>query len=530
MGNRGRPVQRFYPKGCGQFLHALAGLLCLACFITIGPSPAWADTMWQETPSNGFWGNASNWTNGVPGSSTLVHFTTSSVTTTYIAAGGVDRNQTVLGVTFSGESDFTTKTKIEAGSFGGTFYIYTGGITANGGTQTFDVPVRVSSTTTSITNHGSGLLDFNSEFMAEGGAVRTVTFSGSGAIEIQRLSRRRTTADMNIVKEGTGTLTILDSYSRSADADNAGHITGSTTIKGGTIAIGAELNLGENPSVFNPNHLTLNGGTLRATKTFTIDDANRGLMLGSSGGALEVDSAYTLTVVNAITGPGSLTKTGTGTLALQGTNQYTGDTRIAQGKLALTGSAALASSLITVDNGATLDVSGLTTGFTLTSSQTLQGTGTVAGALTVAGTLAPGNSPGVLHTNNLTFLTDAVFEVQLDGLTAGTGYDQLDVTGTVDLGDGVADLSLLLGFVPDMYDQFVILANDGGDQILGFFKGLPEGSTLWVPMDDGTIPFRISYVGGTGNDIVLTAIPEPTGLLLAAAGLLGLAALRRGAQ
>ena len=40
-------------------------------------------------------------------------------------------------------------------------------------------------------------------------------------------------------------------------------------------------------------------------------------------------------------------------------------------------------------------------------------------------------------------------------------------------------------------------------------------------------PFRVSYLGGTGNDVVLTAVPEPASLVLAALGLGLFAALGR---
>ena len=42
--------------------------------------------------------------------------------------------------------------------------------------------------------------------------------------------------------------------------------------------------------------------------------------------------------------------------------------------------------------------------------------------------------------------------------------------------------------------------------MVGTFSGLPEGSTLTV----GAAHFRISYVGGSGNDVTLSAIGPPT--------------------
>lgn len=74
---------------------------------------------------------------------------------------------------------------------------------------------------------------------------------------------------------------------------------------------------------------------------------------------------------------------------------------------------------------------------------------------------------------------------------------------------------------------YILIENDGVEAIIGTFTGLPEGTIF----EAGGQLFRISYVGGTGNDVVLTAVaatPIPTleGLaLLVLAGLLGVAAV-----
>ena len=54
-------------------------------------------------------------------------------------------------------------------------------------------------------------------------------------------------------------------------------------------------------------------------------------------------------------------------------------------------------------------------------------------------------------------------------------------------------------------DQFTILNNDLADAVTGTFNGLPEGSTLSA----NGFKFTISYVGGTGNDVVLTVTDVP---------------------
>jgi fibronectin-binding autotransporter adhesin len=130
----------------------------------------------------------------------------------------------------------------------------------------------------------------------------------------------------------------------------------------------------------------------------------------------------------------------------------------------------------------------------------LGGTGTV-GAITstaLGGTVAPGPGPGILNSGNVNWSTGGPsFVVELNGTTAGTGYDRLNVTGTVNLSG--ATLSGTVGFAPTDGLTFTIITNDGGDAVTGTFAGLPEGSTVVLSGQS----FRISYVGGTGNDVIL---------------------------
>lgn len=131
----------------------------------------------------------------------------------------------------------------------------------------------------------------------------------------------------------------------------------------------------------------------------------------------------------------------------------------------------------------------------------LKGTGTV-GALTVnsGGILAPGESPGCLASGDLSLVSGATFEVEIDGNTVCTEYDQQQVTGTVSLGDATLDIQKLASFTPVLGDEFIIIDNDGADAVTGTFLNYAEGSTRVV---DGII-FQISYEGGDGNDVVLS--------------------------
>ncbi len=127
------------------------------------------------------------------------------------------------------------------------------------------------------------------------------------------------------------------------------------------------------------------------------------------------------------------------------------------------------------------------------------------GAVTVSngGIIAPGNSPGVLSTSDLTFEEGGIYEFEIAGNSEGQ-YDQINVTGTVTLGNGTLRAILLDGFKPEQGKSFVIINNDGSDAVAGVFAGLSQGATVEV---DGVGYFTISYTGGDGNDVTLTAIP-----------------------
>lgn len=93
------------------------------------------------------------------------------------------------------------------------------------------------------------------------------------------------------------------------------------------------------------------------------------------------------------------------------------------------------------------------------------------------------------------------FDIEITGTTSCTQYDQVSVTGTVTLTDAVLNLSG--SHVPTIGETFELIDNDGAnDPIVGTFAGLAEGAT--VIFND--VALEVSYIGGDGNDVVLTFI------------------------
>ena len=153
----------------------------------------------------------------------------------------------------------------------------------------------------------------------------------------------------------------------------------------GTVSLAGNVNV---------NHLTFNtsGYTLQ-NNTLTFNGNNPGVTVGS---------AVTAALRSAISGPGSLAKDGLGTLALVGTNTYTGPTAVNAGTLLVNG--ALFTNTVTVAAGATLG-----------------GTGVIGGPVTVAAgaVLTPGAALGTLTLSNT--LSLAPGSQTLVAVNAGTG-------------------------------------------------------------------------------------------------------------
>lgn len=203
--------------------------------------------------------------------------------------------------------------------------------------------------------------------------------------------------------------------------------TGKTIINDGTVKISAKTGLGGNPGSSTADALTLNGGTLQTTASITIDDANRGFTLGTSGGTFNVDPSTTFTVPRVIAGAGALTKTGTGKLTLSGNNTYTGNTTISSGTLEMASNLITNSPIIFIGDGATLNGTG---GFTLKASQTVTGTGATGFVSPVVGTglITAGNnivsSSGTLTITRFSVLGSGNQITEGDIRTGGAGTYQ----------------------------------------------------------------------------------------------------------
>ncbi|MBD8872774.1 autotransporter-associated beta strand repeat-containing protein [Rhodanobacter sp. DHB23] len=263
-----------------------------------------------------------------------------------------------------------------------------------------------------------------------------------------------------LIKDGVSTLTLSGTNS----------YTGGTTINAGAIAIAADDNLGGSTS-----GLTLNGGTLENMAAMT---SVRTITLGANGGTLETDDDMTLDA--AISGTGSLTKTGTGTLTLNGsvadgTNSYSGGTYIDGGTVVITSDASLgvASGGLTL-NGGTLEYDG----------------GNIV-ASTRAVTL--GSQGGTFD------ITNSFGSIDLTGVVSGTGA--LTATGPSTLELDNANNSYAGGtFING--GAVVYVAADGA---LGLASSSITINGAWLRTADGFSSGRNILVGGGGAYLTIDA-------------------------
>lgn len=154
-------------------------------------------------------------------------------------------------------------------------------------------------------------------------------------------------------------------------------------------------------------------------------------------------------------------------------------------------------------------LNGTRDGISVNNGGVLKGTGTATTIYIGQGsTVAPGNSPGTLTVLE-SFNLSGVYQAEL--LNKDT-YDQLAVgenasSTAVNLMSG-STLSTVLfnGWSVKQGDTFRIIDNLSTFPVSGTFDGLAEGTQFEV---DG-ITFSITYAGGDGNDVVLTALNTGT--------------------
>ncbi|WP_435020745.1 Ig-like domain repeat protein [Tundrisphaera sp. TA3] len=280
-----------------------------------------------------------------------------------------------------------------------------------------------------------------------------------------------------------GDTNVLGGYLRATNDSAFGDPGSSLNV---TAASGASIELSGGVRIPDSKRFVLDGlpvaGSSKLISLAGYNQIDGDIALSSNNQSISVDSESFLFVNGGISGSVDLDKNGTGPLFLTGTSPFAGRFNVYDGPVYLNGSLGSAGQVF---------VDGILGGIGVASNIWVSG----------IGTLAPGDPEGnigSLATTDLTFEPGSTFAVQLDGTD---DYDQVVASGAINLAGSTLLVSLFS--VPAIGDQYTIIVNDANAlPVVGTFNGLAEGSILTL----GAVTFAISYVGGDGNDVVLTAI------------------------
>ncbi len=383
---------------------------------------------------------------------------------------------------------------------------YAGGTTINGGVIATSANLGAANSTVVINSGGTLALNAASTIsnaVSGSGAVNSTgaTLTGDWSSFAGAYTHNSSTASTSFNSPSATSKNTAYTIS-SVQGSSQGMIAGYNT---GSLSGAYTLELGSLSGV--ANSLFRGGNTAQGIATLKI-------------GNLNTSTTFEGTIADGVNTKIAVTKVGTGSLTFSGVNTYTQPTNVEQGALIVNGS--LGNTAVTV---------AATSG-----TATLGGSGTIGGATTIGdnGILAPGNSPGVLSfSNGLSLGSGATSSFEINGLTRGTEYDGVNVTGGSLAYGGTLSISFGAAIQAGTYDLFSFSGTPTGGfstiSIGGSFAEAIVGSPSitgsgWSASSAGWL---YEFSNATG-DLTLTAVPEPSAFA-ALAGLagLGIAGLRR---
>jgi autotransporter-associated beta strand protein len=442
---------------------------------------------------------------------------------------GGDNTSTVFGGVVSGSGSLA---KVGTGTFAVTNTVVPEGFT-----------ISVSGGTFQLGNGGAG-----GALRSPSTVINNATYAWNRSDDREQGATSVITGAGEFLKLGDGQYTLSGTNSYA----------GGTRIEAGTLRVNNTSSIGSTTGT-----LTVNSGSL--------DLANYSIAVGNltgTGGTItsSVGGSRTLTIGTGDTGGGifggviadgagttSLTKVGTGTITLTGTNTYSGATTVSAGTLRLEGSGSINSSFpIIVAPGATLvknsgdplDIAPVLNGTGPNSRAFLRGNGRINAAMTldsIYSVLAPGNSPGSLTFGESQSWASYTYQWEVNdwvSSTPATNFDVINISGGLNL-TGNATNSYVLNVLS------LTAANVTGD-----VQNFAETNNAWTILTttSGITGFSADYwtisaagftntelgtwslsLANSNRDLVLTytAVPEPPMLVLLAAAGVGFAVIRR---
>ena len=308
-------------------------------------------------------------------------------------------------------------------------------------------------------------------------------------------------ANVTTIGPGTISLTAAGDILQTSGAISAQ--IGSVSLAAGTTTLESAITMSAGTSIVSP------GGpiTFDATGVITLDDVT------STFGNITVTSSDVV-LNDTVAGGGVLTLQPAHDGATIGLGGGAGTFDVGDSDLA---NLADGFTTITIGNATAGDIDVDTAAFgdpldLVTAGALRDGLGTDLQMIeddiaTVLGTVAPGQSPGILLVDGSFTFGPGTYEVEIGGLAPGATsdkHDQVDVDGAVSIVGAALSVSSFGGYVPSGDATFTIVDNDGADPVSGIFLGLPEGATVSTDFLGSGQAATISYIGGDGNDVVIT--------------------------
>ena len=382
-----------------------------------------AQSVWTNT-ADGPWGKASNWSpNGIPNATDAVVTTASAlVITTNVTGSGtfpytfgtLNCGSGVIGGASGASSSQQLKAAVSSGvpvinvASGGTFFYSvlsgTQGFNKTGNgeltfrfnsiAQPFVGNVTISAGTLTPQQDSSLGNATNAVIIASG-----ATLNGKSSVANQTLT---VSAARKIILNAAGGAAQLGTYAFGytnvilAPISESGTGSGLTIIGQGAVVLGG-TNIYTGPTTLSAGSLTISGAGQLGGGFYA------GNIAIANNAAFNYNSTASQTCSGVISGAGSLTQNGPGTLTLSGANSYNNATLINAGTLALGAGGSLATnSSIMLAGGATFDVSGLgaSVNYTLGNSASLNASGSAAPTIIkggASGTVNLGTRPITLN-------------------------------------------------------------------------------------------------------------------------------------
>ena len=357
-----------------------------------------------------------------------------------------------------------------------------------------------------------------------GGEQNIDALIGSGSVSIIAGGNALLTVGNNnsggtfsgVISNGAGTLSLTKAGLGTETLSGANTFTGTTTVSAGSLKLGTSTTLAT--STFN----TSGPGSLDFG-TFTT--VTLGGLSGSGNLVLTNDSAQPVAIAVGANGTnttfsgslsGNLTKTGRGTLTLNGTNDVSGTTTISQGTIDAT-AAALTGSVILGDTNTGSNAVGLLFG----------GGGSPTASITVAnqgtGTVTLGNYSGPYTTltgtvslNRAVTLSDGTGDrTTFNGLVSGNGtltvtagritfgYANDNYGGNIVINSGTrfqTDAANVLSTSTSVTDNGTFQLNNGGEQDIDALIG--SGSVSIIAGGNALLTVGNNNSGGTFSGVI----------------------------